>query len=416
LRIDQFRLERSGSDWRASARVTWEDSARPPFEVGFETPAEAGDRFEANPNAFLTACYFPAIRQREERVLVDGEICPRLAEGLLAAAHLLSEWWGPPRRTIPIEAVRRTASMPAGTPREALFLSAGVDSLALLHENRRTFPGGHPGAFADGLHITGLLFPGRRDSEVLKSHFSSELRVLGEIASDAGIGLVEVRTNLRDLETDQGFLADEWIGAALASAAHLFDSRWSGVTFASGRDIPHLQPRGTHPLLDPCFSTSATEIRHWGILHSRLEKIRQIADWEAAIRRLMVCFNAPVDWPNCGRCEKCVRTMAELAAVGLLEVATQFPEKRLRPDAIRALSLTALVEDYWSDLLPAFAARGESAIVAAIEDRLASARLAERWLAHGNWSGKLRRFDHRWLRGRLLALSRHVRQQRRAAG
>ena len=413
MKIESLRRESAGKDARASARVVWETADRAPFELFFETTAGQAGPFDASANAFLTACYLPAIRHGEARIRVEGEACPRLAAGLGTAAALLEQWWGPPRRPIPIEAAAWSAPVPAGTPREALFLTGGVDSLALLHQNRASFRPGDRGSFADALHVEGLLFPGP-DSESRGRHRARVRRALDGIARAADVALVEVRTNLRDLEPDQRFLADEWIAPALASAAHLFGRRWSGVTFASGRDIPHLQPRGTHPLLDPCFSTAATEIRHSGIRFSRLEKLRSMAGWTAGIGNLLVCFDAPDgEAPNCGRCEKCVRTMAELAAIGRLDAAAQFPESRLRPESVRALSLTALVLDYWEDLLPALAGRGESDLVEAIRERLAAARKAEQWLAGRNWSGPLRSLDHRWLGGALLRMRRRIR--RRAA-
>src|SRR5690606_28784571 len=77
---------------RVTATVTWEDCDRPPHEMYFETDEQFATALSFNPNAFLTACVLPAMRHGEERVLVEGQVCPELLDGLTTAMAWIRYW------------------------------------------------------------------------------------------------------------------------------------------------------------------------------------------------------------------------------------------------------------------------------------------------------------------------------------
>jgi hypothetical protein len=93
---------------------------------------------------------------------------------------------------------------------------------------------------------------------------------------------------------------------------------------ASSYDIPHLHPCGSHPLLDPEYSSYGMRIRHRDYEMSRLEKIKIVSQWDIAFQNFRVCLANVPDRLNCGKCEKCVRTMTELTALGLLHKTRAF--------------------------------------------------------------------------------------------
>jgi hypothetical protein len=393
VKITEIRLERLAGTLRARATVEWEGAGRPAREIFFETESDLEEDFSAAPEAFATACVLPAMRHGEERLLVEGFLCPRLAEGLEIAAALVQSWYGPPRRAVRIEASRGFHAPVVREPsRAALALTGGIDSLHLLRRNRLDFSLNHAESFRDALVVCGLLSPGAAVSARSRDGDRRTRLALSAVAFDAGITLVPVTTNLRDLETDVAFLEDEWIGAALASSAHLFAKRWSSFSLASGRDAERLLPRGTHPLLDPLFGSAALEIRHVGIRFGRLERVGEIASWDAGVENIVVCLQRP-EPPllNCGRCEKCVRTMTELLAIGALGRAVSFPSSDVTPQMIRGLRLSALVEDYWKDVLPLLAERGRGDLGSEIRAKLRRAR----------WKGRLKKADRRVAGGRL---------------
>jgi hypothetical protein len=80
-------------------------------------------------------------------------------------------------------------------------------------------------------------------------------------------------------------------------------------------------------MLDPLWSTEDVEIVHDGCKADRVKKAALIAKSEIALRNLRVCFFRPEDGLNCGQCEKCLRSMANLRAVGALDRCNTFPHK-----------------------------------------------------------------------------------------
>lgn len=71
---------------------------------------------------------------------------------------------------------------------------------------------------------------------------------------------------------------------------------------------------------------------------SRADKVRMLAREPLALRHLRVCWEKDEGTYNCGRCEKCLRTMTSLHALGVLAECETFP-RVLDPQAVRRLVL-----------------------------------------------------------------------------
>jgi hypothetical protein len=131
-------------------------------------------------------------------------------------------------------------------------------------------------------------------------------------AARTGCRVVTLETNLK---RDFG-------GAQLTSSALALG--FSRMLIASGAMHGEIVPAGTHPALDHRFSTERTEIVHYGDAN-RLEKVARIARSPAAMETLNVCrYNRAKGDENCGKCEKCLRTMLELHVAGALERCPRF--------------------------------------------------------------------------------------------
>ena len=64
------------------------------------------------------------------------------------------------------------------------------------------------------------------------------------------------------------------------------------------------------------------QVVHDGAEAERIDKARKLMESPVALRNLRVCFETPEGGYNCGRCEKCFRTMATLRILGVLDRAT----------------------------------------------------------------------------------------------
>ncbi len=391
-----------------SARVSWEDSDRAPLEVFFETDASGASDLAPEPEAFLTACILPAMRARERRVRIEGAVCPRLTAGVTQAIGVLRRLHGPPRGPVTVEPTEGwRAIVPRRPARSAFFFTGGVDSSDLFRRNRLAHPVEHPESFADGLSTFGHLCP--TEGRTMRWNEASG-EVLASIAKKQEFALTRVRTNVWELAPDVGFLAEESLASALAASAHVFRARWSAITIASSRDAAHERLRGTGPLIDPLFGSGALELRYDSSPATRLERLQAVAaSPRGLLEDLIVCLAFPTPPQiNCGECEKCVRTMTSLVAIGALERARRFPHRDVSPERVRAVAIGEHDADYWRDLLPLLAARGRAELVEVIREKLEESRLFVGWSADTGWKGSLRRLDRRYLGGRLLRMRRRL--------
>ena len=100
--------------------------------------------------------------------------------------------------------------------------------------------------------------------------------------------------------------------------------------------------------------------------------------------------------------------MTQLLAIGRLEDARSFPHRNVSPERIRSIPIGRVEAQYYVEALPGLAQRGRGDLVAAIEAKLRETERLERWSAEAGLTGRLRRFDRRFLGGRLLALRRRL--------
>jgi hypothetical protein len=378
--------------------VSWEDSARGPHDIFFETADDLEPSLSHSVHPFLVAAAVPAVKHGERRIQVEGEVCPMLREGLQANMLWLRQWYGPSRRLIPIESgERRSTPTTPGPGRTGIFMSGGVDSLATLRWNRLNFPPETPGSMHDGLWVFGFEIEDLAEFERLTS-------ALMDITRDAKLTLIPVFTNVRSLDDDWVFWRDEAQGSYLSSVAHAFAPRFTSVSIAATFDIPNMRSWGSHPLLDPNYSTTDLRIHHDGVGWSRLTKTRLVADWDVALANLRVCNRREDCQPgmlNCGRCEKCIRTMLGLVSLDVLSRASSFPEADISPSTVTSVTINdPYVESCYRDLLVPLRNKGRDDLVRAVSSVLARYENRD---VH-TWRTRVARFDRRYLAGRLSAL------------
>jgi len=136
--------------------------------------------------------------------------------------------------------------------------------------------------------------------------------------------LIEIETNLRDF-ADPYVSWDHYNGAALVSVAlplsAQFSQLYAGATHPHAAPFPWQPPPG----LTASWSTEAVDvINDDGHEVSRVDKVAAISRSEVVLRTLRVCWENRGGAYNCGRCEKCLRTMVALRLAGALERCTTF--------------------------------------------------------------------------------------------
>jgi hypothetical protein len=221
----------------------------------------------------------------------------RLAEGTRGVAELMRRWWG-------IEAGWESRGSGGAAPvargrHVALAFSCGVDSFySLFYAEPRP---------------TMLLGVGGCDLPLSRPDLLAARREAVEaVATACGLECCWMHTTLREHPL---YRAAPWDalthGAALVSMALMLPEHIRELILSSSYHRSNLHPYGSHPDLDPLWSTSYLRVRHFDADVWRSDKLVRLVDDPAALglvsRHLQVCWEHPTPGGNCGVCEKCVR-------------------------------------------------------------------------------------------------------------
>ncbi|MCI0546697.1 MAG: hypothetical protein L0027_05385, partial [Candidatus Rokubacteria bacterium] len=311
---------------RVTGRLRGGDDLPP--SLWFEVPAAFAGALHARGDAFLPALFLRALHRRSGPVVIEAPVSPALLAATRRIEALLATWGdGAGRARVEIQAPIGLAPT-RGAAAGALF-SGGVDSFYTLLKNVDRYPAGDSRSIRHLVMLHG--FDVKLEDTALFEQLAGRLREAGEAL---GLGFVPLRTNAR--MALHGLDWDLTHGAVLAGAGHAMAGLLHTVFVAAAYPYGELRPWGTHPCLDPLWSSERVEFVHDGAELSRPDKIAAIARSEVALRALRVCWANTDGSYNCGRCEKCVRTMLALAIEGVLARAPAFPP-RLDPDAIERI-------------------------------------------------------------------------------
>ena len=371
MKISNFSLIQDEESITAKALVSFEDCSQPDKEVFIKTSKAYAKYFDINPHSFLVGCLLPAIHFGEKRLVMDQEICPFLKEGLETAMHILSDWTKGKYHPLKIEAPVMSEIRQVKTPVAGMFMSGGMDSLAALRLNRLHYPRKHPGYVKDGFFLHGFDIGGVVERGMKYHVFDRAMESISKITDDAELSLIPVYTNIRHLCDERELWLNYFFGSVLAAISHSFSKRMNLVFIGSSYDIPNLHPCGSHPLLDPEYSSLDLRIRHRDYHLSRIEKIKIVSQWDIAFQNFRVCLANVPDRLNCGKCEKCVRTMTELTALGLLAKTRAFVEDEITPKHISQFDITIRVRPpFYRPLIPMLKEQGRDDLAQAIEKQL----------------------------------------------
>jgi hypothetical protein len=293
-------------------------------------------------DAYLACALLPAMRAGVELDL-GGAVSARLVSALPRILDIYRTW------DSKLEPVSLAGLVPVKRPRAssgrvATFFSSGVDSFYSLIKHREEI--------TDLIFVHG--FDISHDDEGLfqRAHAGVE-----RAASDFGVGVIEVQTNIKsalDAFVNWGQLGH---GPALVAVGHLLASIFDRIYIPSTGSYAQLAPWGSHPLLDPLWSSETLEFVHDGCEANRVEKVAVIAGSDTALQHLRVCHQGVEGEYNCGRCEKCVRTMINLEIAGKLAQCRTF-RRPLDARSIRRLSMAADERGYYVENLTALRQRG----------------------------------------------------------
>jgi hypothetical protein len=266
-------------------------------------PVRAGD-------AFAAALLWPAMHLGAELRISDG-ISSALAAEVNGKIQDIYRCWNRKLTRITAGPARESAQRSRQADGKACTFSGGVDSFYTYLKNKAS--------------ITHLLFVQGFDIRIEDTdRWKATLETLEPASREMGVTLLPVRTNLRAL-LDPLAPWPYYHGGAIAAVGHALSGLIDQLYIASTHSYADLFPWGSHPLLDPLWSSEAIRFVHDGAEATRVEKVMAIADKSVVQKSLRVCWQNVGDRYNCGKCEKCLRTMINLAVCGQLDRCTTFP-------------------------------------------------------------------------------------------
>ncbi|MBI1371615.1 MAG: hypothetical protein GC159_02475 [Phycisphaera sp.] len=227
---------------------------------------------------------------------------PLLLRNLEELVHIRHCWH--PRDCAPVEISADEESAepsPADRTVAVSTFSGGVDGFYTLWRHHE----GHVGRRR--VSIDGAVFINGMDHErdYAEAYRAACDRMRGPLA-DLGVTLIPVETNRRDIRMRRN---DSFATVAIG-ALSLFAGRCGTGLFSAGASYVDLPvPNPSSPITDHLLSGDGFEAVLDGAETIRPRKIDAIADWPIARRLLRVCNDRERPYENCGRCEKCIRTL-----------------------------------------------------------------------------------------------------------
>ena len=273
------------------------------------------DCVQDDASPFAAALLLPAMQQGQD-LTIDGSISAQLYEGMHAIMQEVLRWDIGLRR-IEINAAALTADLPR-SQRSASFFSGGVDSF-YTYLKHKTDP-------VDANRIESFIVVNGFDiSRRNLQLWNRTLESIGAVASSDNVELMVVRSNIQDL-VEPILLWDYSHGGCLAAVGLFVRGAFQRIYIPSTHSVMEQIPWGSNLALDAHWSTESTTFIHDGSEATRLQKvISQIALSPLALKHLRVCFANEDGAYNCGKCDKCLRTMTNLFVAGVLEKSGTFP-------------------------------------------------------------------------------------------
>jgi hypothetical protein len=287
-----------------------------PEVVWYEVSDEFADGFSETANPWLLVM-LPYALERGGTIETDLPADPMLLENLGGIIAILRDWYP---RLKPVEIEARAVPPTVMPDRTASFFSGGIDSwfTALRHSEQA----GHVsiGHVDDFITVWGFDVPLTAPGE-----FNTMMEALRPAAEALDKSSVQVTTNLR---APRSIWSKQWgtltHGAGLASVGLALEKRYRTLLIGSSHSYDKLIHWGSHPMIDPLFSTMNMRVVHDGAPFNRVEKTILVSNSDLALSKLRVCW-ARNTASNCCLCEKCYRTMATLEISGALQRCPAFP-------------------------------------------------------------------------------------------
>lgn len=305
--IQLWKEENIINNGQITCSIIIELDGRKLHSLWYNLPAEFASCLSDSYDPFVVATIFLAM-QFSADLVVHGDVSPSLIDNLVEFQDVWHSWVPDRYTKIDIIPDREKEADPIRKSQNAVVaFSGGVDGCftAWRHHNGlcgRLNKKIHAGVFIHGFDIP---LEKKEAYEVTKRHASLLLESLG-------ITMIPIVTNFREVDQNWGYSH----GAGLASCLMLLQNCYSYGLVGSSAPYNKIYPWGSNPLTDRLFSNNSFKVVYDGASFIRHEKIIEISKWPEVNRYLRVCWEGTRFDKNCGKCEKCIRTILSFRVMG----------------------------------------------------------------------------------------------------
>lgn len=272
------------------------------FRVPEGTPHALFDR--ADP--FAIALIFLAMRAPAP-MKVHGAVSPSLLRNLEELEYIWQCWEPATHTVVELEADVESESQPAPETHALACFSGGLDACFTAYRHSQDKCGRQRRDLRACLLVHGF------DVALSQTEgFARAAQNAQRILDSVNLPLFTMSTNIR--EFDQPWLHS--FSTACAAAMAWFQPSFRFGLIASNERYDYFKPIGSTPLTDMFLSSDAFTIVHDGASFGRVDKVGLVAEWPEALQYLRVCWEGKDGDRNCGRCEKCVRTILNFRVSG----------------------------------------------------------------------------------------------------
>jgi len=384
---DVVRSPDSPERLRLVGEITYGVAGWSPERWWFEVADEYAPFLSRSGNPWL-GCLLPLAAKIGEPLHIARPVDRRLFQGAHEILRVWASWypeihpvpivwasWYPEIHPVPIEAAALEDAPAGNGGRTGAFFSGGVDSFftVLHHADTERDEGRRP--IDDLIWVRGLDIPlARREAG---DRMYADLR---EAARELDKELVEIRTNARETRLETADWACLTHGCVTIASGLALEARYARLLVSSSRPYRRLREYGSHPLTDALLSTGRTQVVHYGCGYTRVEKTARVGRSAASLARLHVCWKGASE-TNCGRCQKCYKTMAALDLLGVLDHCRTLDVRRYSVERLGRVYFAEEYRRYAFEEIRALAKRlGRHDVVRAINRAFRRTDRIQRWL------------------------------------
>lgn len=286
-------------------------------------------------DSYLLASILDAMAEHRA-VRVHGSVSGQLLSNLVEFQGAWEKWLPETYRMAPITVTSvRIEERPAAGA--VCAFSGGVDATFSVWRHTQKLWSHRSQEIKACALVHGFDIP-LKNEEAYRTNFERAASTL----ADVRLPLLKVATNYRattNVNWEHAF--------SCALVAVLSNLKHVAGTCIVGSSEPYdalVIPWGSSPITDHLLSSGEFVVIHDGATHSRTQKVDAIAAWPAGANSLRVCWQGELKDRNCGRCEKCLRTMLNFIVSGHPppscfpsgDIKAHLPAVRLRNDVVRA--------------------------------------------------------------------------------